>query len=201
MTKPRILLDSGAYSAFHRGDVIELDQYIGFVKRHSHLIESAVNLDIIPERGFDKDQLRAACEQSYRNLQIMKDAGINALPVVHQVDGPGWLERYLDDREPYIALAPVRGGGKRALNWLNRCFETIKQASYQPQLHGLAVTNAIQMMEFPWTSVDSSTWVRQAAAGNVFVPVFGLDDRPDYRHEPRPPAPARTTRKTKRAVR
>jgi hypothetical protein len=53
------------------------------------------------------------------------------------------------------------------------------------QVHGLAVTNSIQLTEFPWGSVDSSTWVRQAGTGNVLVPVFGIDDRPDYRHQPK----------------
>jgi hypothetical protein len=114
----------------------------------------------------------------------MKDAGLNPMPVVHRLDGPGSLERYLLDREPYIALAP-HGAGQRALNWLDRCFATIKQASYQVQVHGLAVTNSIQMTEFRWASVDSSTWVQQAGRGNVLVPVFGVDDRPDYRHRPK----------------
>jgi hypothetical protein len=185
MTRPSILLDSGAYSAFHQGDAVELSDYITFVRRQSSLIERVINLDIIPDPRLDADQIKATCEQSYRNLQTMKDAGLNPMPVVHQVDGPGWLERYLIDREPAIALAPLRRRRQSALRWLHLCFATIRQTSYQVQVHGLGVTNSIQMTEFPWASVDSSTWVQQAGRGNVLMPVFGIDDRPDYRHQPK----------------
>jgi hypothetical protein len=181
MIKPRILLDSGAYSVFRRGAVVELDAYIGFAKRHSHLLEYVVNLDVIPDVDLDVNK---ACEQSYANQQAMKDAGLKPLAVVHQVDEPGWLEKYLDDREPYIALAPAKRGGRRAIAWTMQCFDTIKQAPYRPKVHGLAVTSSLMMTEFPWTSVDSSTWLQQAKTGYVYVPVYGLDGKPDYRLQP-----------------
>jgi hypothetical protein len=182
--KPRILLDSGTYSAFHqRREQIELKAYISFVKRNSHLIEHPVNLDVIHD-GRDPDETKAACEKSYSNFQIMKNAGLKPLPVVHQTDGSGWLEKYLEEAEPYIALAPRKNGGKRAIKWLLRCFETIRQASYPVKVHGLAVTSSILMTEFPWTSVDSTTWIRQAACGIVFVPVYEHNDCPEYQHRP-----------------
>jgi hypothetical protein len=112
----------------------------------------------------------------------MKDAGLAPLPVVHQFDAPRWIERYLNDREPYIALAPK---GRGSLDWLNQCFKTIAQASYRPKVHGLAVTNTIQLIDFPWTSVDSATWVKQAAVGRLLVPLFDRADRPLYNFRPR----------------
>jgi len=126
MTRPRILLDSGAYSAFHQGDAVELSDYITFVRRQSPLIERVINLDVIPDPILDADQIKATCEQSYRNLQAMKDAGLSPLPVVHRLDGPGSLERYLVDREPYIALSP-HGAGQKALSWLHRSFAKLSR--------------------------------------------------------------------------
>jgi len=114
----------------------------------------------------------------------MKDAGLSPWPVIHQTDGRDWLERYLNDREPYIALAPFKHGGKSAVAWVQQSFATIKQASYQPRVHGLGVTNALLMVQFPWTSVDSSTWLRQAATGNVLVPVLQIGGKPDFRLQP-----------------
>jgi hypothetical protein len=87
------------------------------------------NLDIIPDPDMDRDEIEATCERSYQNQQFLKDAGLAPLAVVHRLDGPHWLERYLNDREPYIALAPGRHAG--AVGWLQRCFQTIAQASYQ----------------------------------------------------------------------
>jgi hypothetical protein len=184
MTRPRILLDCGAYSAFRLGATIDLHEYITFQQRHAHLIEHAINLDIISGPDLDAQQIKAACEQSYRNLHIMKDAGLSPWPVIHQTDGRDWLERYLNDREPYIALAPFKHGGKSAVAWVQQSFATIKQASYQPRVHGLGVTNALLMVQFPWTSVDSSTWLRQAATGNVLVPVLQIGGKPDFRLQP-----------------
>ena len=43
-----ILLDSGAFSAFNRGERIDLDDYIGFVKANESLIYRCINLDEIP---------------------------------------------------------------------------------------------------------------------------------------------------------
>ena len=43
-----ILVDSGAFSAFNRGECIDLDDYIRFVKRNNSLIYRCVSLDVIP---------------------------------------------------------------------------------------------------------------------------------------------------------
>jgi hypothetical protein len=111
----------------------------------------------------------------------MKDAGLNPLPVIHQIDGVEWLERYLDDREPYLAFAPK---GRGSFEWLGRCFSKIQQAPYVPKVHGLAVTNTLHLMNFPWTSVDSATWVKQAAVGRVLVPLFDRANQPLYHLRP-----------------
>ena len=50
MTAISIMLDSGAYSSWKRGEHIDLTSYIAFVKRNEHLLASYANLDVIPGR-------------------------------------------------------------------------------------------------------------------------------------------------------
>ena len=44
-----ILLDSGAFSAWNRGERIDLSAYIDFVKANKGLNFRYINLDVIPE--------------------------------------------------------------------------------------------------------------------------------------------------------
>lgn len=178
----RIILDSGAFTASRQGDAIDLREYICFARRNLPLLEQIINLDIIPNRDMNTAEIENACVRSYANQRAMKDAGLNPLPVVHQLDAQHWLERYLEDREPYVALAPK---GQGSFNWLSHCFKTIAQASYSPKVHGLAVTNTNQWLNFQWATVDSSTWVKQAAVGQVLVPLFDGTDQPLYHLRPR----------------
>src|SRR4051812_44347063 len=83
-----ILLDSGAYSAWTKGVVIDLPSYIQFIKKHRRMLAGYVNLDVIPgqdgRRPHDREQIEAAARASYRNLQLMRDAGLTPIPVFHQ---------------------------------------------------------------------------------------------------------------------
>jgi hypothetical protein len=175
---PRIFLDSGAFTAARQGQIIDLGEYTRFIRAHHDILAQFVNLDLIPDSGMDRDQIESAAEQSYANQQFLKDAGFSPLPVVHRLDGPGWLEKYLVDREPYIALAPGRKAG--AVGWLQRCFQTIAQASYQPKIHGLGVTTATQMTVFSFSTVDSATWIKQGGYGHLLIPLFNRADEPLY---------------------
>jgi hypothetical protein len=182
MTLTRIFLDSGAFTAARQGEAIDVREYTKFARRNLSLLHQVVNLDLIPDPLMDNDEIEDVCAKSYKNQQTLRDAGLSPLPVVHRLDAPIWLERYLEDGEPYIALAPGRQAG--AVGWLRRCFKTIAQASYKPKVHGLGVTNSIQLVNFPWSSVDSATWIKQAAVGRLLVPLFDGDDRPLYHLRP-----------------
>jgi hypothetical protein len=179
---PQIFLDSGAFSASRQGVAIDVREYAKFARQNLPLIGCMANLDIIPDPDMDRDEIEATCKRSYQNQQFLKDAGLAPLPVVHRLDGPNWLERYLSDGEEYICLAPGRNAG--AVGWLQRCFNTIAQASYQPRIHGLGVTTALLTTQFAWSSTDSSTWAKQAAVGRVLVPLFDSADQPLFHLRP-----------------
>jgi hypothetical protein len=126
---PKILLDCGAYSAWRFGESINLDDYTAFIRRNKHLLDCYVGLDTPPgsegRREWRREYNERAAAQSYRNQQFMKDAGLSPIPVFHQDERFGWLERYVEDGEACIALAPF-DGGLDALPWLDECFARLK---------------------------------------------------------------------------
>ena len=187
---PQIFLDSGAFSAFSQGQPIDVNNYTRFLKRYQHLVDRYASLDVIPgtdgQRTADPGRREAAAKQSYRNHQIMKDAGLSPIPVVHHDDRLCWLERYLKDGEPYIGLSPIKRSLHDAIRFLDAAFGLMKDGSGRTTVktHGFGVTTALLCKEYPWTSVDSATWLKAAGTGQILVPIY-VDDAPDYSLRPR----------------
>jgi hypothetical protein len=181
MTPPKILLDSGAYSAWTLGATINLDDYIEFIKRNEHLLDFYINLDVIPgsdgQRHWRSDQIEKAAAASYCNQQRLRDAALKPIPVFHQGEPFKWLDRYLQDGEPYIALAPS-DGGVNALPWLDDCFALLK-GRLHVKVHGLGLTTPLILHRYPWASVDSATWLKQSSVGQIPIPLY-RDGKPDY---------------------
>src|SRR5215510_8863381 len=102
MSRINLFLDSGAYSAWTKGQTIDVREYIKFIQAAAPWLSFYVNLDVIPGRA---DRVRtvadveASAAQSYRNLQIMKDAGLRPIPVFHHGEHFRWLEKMLADGE------------------------------------------------------------------------------------------------------
>jgi hypothetical protein len=188
MTIPIVLLDSGAFSAWTKGRVISIRDYIAFLKTHAGLVSRYVALDSIAgsdgEREYREDMIELATEQSYRNHQIMREAGLQPLPVFHQGERFAWLARYVRDGETYLCLAPnkrIPYTRSRIISWLDDCFSLLNDGRDKPpvKVHGLGVTALDLIWRYKWTSVDSSTWLTQSKVGQLVVPIF-VDGKPDY---------------------
>ncbi len=59
------------------------------------------------------------------------------------------------------------------LHW-DQAFEYIRKANPKIKVHGFAVTSFNLMMKYSWFSVDSTTWLKHAAYGNVMVPKYDI---------------------------
>jgi hypothetical protein len=178
---PKIMIDSGAYSARTVGTSIDLMEYIAFIKRNE--VDAYINLDIIPD-SHRPELIEQAAAASYRNQQAMKAAGLTPIPVFHQGERFYWLERMLADGERYIALAPAKGRDPR--HWLDDVFTLLSDSKGQPlvKVHGLGITTHKLLRRYRWTSVDSSTWIKQSRVGQIPVPLY-QDAKPNYslRHD------------------
>jgi hypothetical protein len=188
--KPINMIDSGVFSTWTIGRVIPLNDYIAFLKNDAGLVDRYVTMDAIAgsdgEREYRPSQIDLASEQSYRNHQIMKDAGLHPMPVFHQGERFSWLQRYVKDGESYLCLAPNKRlpyTRSRIIPWLDDCFSILNDGRGKPRvkLHGLGLTAPDLIWRYPWTSTDSSTWLTQSKVGQVPVPIF-VDGRPDYRY-------------------
>jgi hypothetical protein len=186
--KPIVMADSGAFSAFTIGRQISLHAYIAFLKNNAKLIDRYVVLDSIAgshgQREYREDLIDQASEQSYRNHQIMRDAGLHPLAVLHQGESFRRLERYVREGETYLCLAPhkrVAYTRSRTIGWLDDCFSILNDGHEKPRvkIYGLGLTALDLIWRYPWTSTDSSTWLTQSKVGQVPVPIY-VDGKVDF---------------------
>lgn len=140
-----IMLDSGAYSVMSKGKKIDVQEYISYCKQHGAVYDKIVNLDVISGGVTER------VDGGKANLQLMRDAGIDALPVFHQ-------------GEPWSVLEELASSGKVGLGFqrpircadefLDECFSIIPSST---KVHGFAMTNADYTGRYPFDSVDSAT--------------------------------------------
>jgi hypothetical protein len=185
----RLFLDSGAYSAWGQGHIIDVREYIKFVREAEPWITTYANLDVIPG-GSDRVRTTADAEasaaQSYRNLQIMKDAGLKPLPVFHHGERFHWLEQMLKDGENYIGVSTA----KNLLDivqrrWLGDFFREVTDQQGRPliRVHGFGAAHVRLLRRYPFYSVDSAGWLQAGAYGKIYVPPY-RDGKPDCLGDP-----------------
>lgn len=172
----KVMLDSGAFSAWTRGVEIELARYIAFIKENAALLDSYINLDSIPgERGRRptvKEVDRAAAE-SLENYRAMRAAGLRPIPVFHFGESFVWLERLLEAGADYICLGGTVGtrtAPKR--QFFDECFSILTNGRGEPivRVHGLGVSEGKFVTRYPWYSVDSTSWAIAPIYGMILVP-------------------------------
>ena len=163
--RPSIFLDSGAFSAFTKKIVIDIDEYIAFIKKYEKYLEVYSVLDDINDPDI-----------TYKNQKYMESKGVNPLPCYHYGEDIKYLKRYLDDDYNYIALGgmvPISTGVlKKWLDFLFNNYLTNTKGISKVKIHGFGLTSIDLMVRYPWFSVDSTSWVMTGRFGAVYVPVF-----------------------------
>jgi hypothetical protein len=164
MSKPRVLLDSGAYTASRKGKVINLDEYADFVLKHREEYDGCISLDVIGDGA-----------KSYDNWKYLRGKGVDVIPVYHASTEPIWLEKYLKHSD-HIALGAIANldTTKRIENlskiWNQYLID--KKGYPKVKVHGLGLTNIPIMFRYPWYSTDSFTPVISAVWGSVLLPLI-----------------------------
>ena len=182
-TKPYTLfLDSGAHSLYTR-EVIKkkhqkgyayydtkefwdyVDAYAAFLKKYKSSIDYYVNVDVI----FNP-------EMSWEVLKYMeKKHKLKPVPVIHHGTSLSWVERHL--KEGYELLG-IGGLGQEVTSsvytrWGDQVFDLICDNPKRlpcVRAHGFAMTSYPLITRYPWWSVDSTTWVKAASYGSIYVP-------------------------------
>lgn len=169
------MLDSGAYSAHHRGQPIEVGEYVSFLRGEGRgMCHEYIQLDKILDR-----------ETSRRWLLEMRDAGLTPMPVLTADDDEGvvagwaaWTDRVCvagnprSGRESWLGSARTLGDAFAA--YRARCLR-LRAASPGVRLHALSLTEGSRAIAMRLASVDSSSWVsgQRHATVAAFVPHVG----------------------------
>jgi len=153
---PPMFADSGAFSAMTQGVSIALGDYAQWLLTYKHLFQVYSNLDVIRHPLL-----------TWNNQERLEgDYGLTPLPVFHVATPWTWLEHYLD-RYRYVALGVAGHPYRTYMGWLVRCFQA---AQGRAVYHGFGITAWEPWRQFPWFSVDSSSWGQGFRYGQV--PVF-----------------------------
>lgn len=192
----KLMLDSGAFSAYQKGATIDLAAYMAYIKANQRYIDTYFNLDVIPGvRGKRRTPatIEDGARQSRENLLAMKKAGLTPIPVFHQEENFKWLEYMIQDREPYIALSTFKELTiPENRNWLDQCFGLLTDRDGWPmeikrgqrlKIHGLGVASFDLLKRYPWATCDATSWALTAAYGAIYVPVY-RDGKPNYAEAP-----------------
>lgn len=144
--KPRVYLDSGAWSAFTLGATINLDEYVSYVHRYRDLLWTYCNLD---------DMKRP--EVTVANQREMERQGLCPMPAFHVGEDFKFLDAYAEEYA-HVAIGrivPFTGRPKVIVPYLGKCFRVVNGRA---KVHGLGVSNVNLLQLFPWATTDSSAW-------------------------------------------
>jgi len=137
--------DSGAHSARTLGITLDVDSYAAWLHKWHGCFTVYANLDVIfgPKATWD-------------NQRALEDHGLHPMPVFHTGEPWSVLDRYLSEGYTYIALGKLLGNPwSRLAPWMDKAFA---MAGTSAVFHGFGLTNWPAIREFPFYSVDSSSW-------------------------------------------
>ena len=164
------MLDSGAYSAWSRGQPIDLDQYIAYIHTNAEHLDYYVALDVIPGSFGTRPtpaQVEESAAASWNNLLYMQAHGLSPIPVFHMHEHFKWLRKMIDHGCDYIGISPANDCTTHQKRmWLDKVFDFICDADGWPciKTHAFGMTALPLLTRYPWYSADSVTWITFSGA-------------------------------------
>lgn len=186
--KGRLMIDSGAYSAYTQGTELDVDEYIEYLNSIDDHTDVIVQVDTPPGNRF-KDRTAEDYESgprlSWENYLYMREKVLSVeklVPVFHMGESYKWLENMLEWKDsngkhiPYIGIAPLHSSEANPNNrssFIDRCFEIINRSSNpNVKTHAFGMTKLSVLEAYPFTSADSTSWILCAVNGSIMTP-FG----------------------------
>ncbi len=167
------ILDSGAFSAWKTGNVIDQMELINEAQ-DSNWWDEVVPLDVIGSASDTKlnvDAMASACGNQ------------RVLPIFHYGEPWEYLEQYKEEFNNRVALGGITSIGRvKKMAWLNQCFARV----YPCKFHGFGIGTKDVLMELPFVSADTASWGavhmygRSQAAPGLKIPRLGDGDRSEH---------------------
>ncbi len=141
--------DSGAFSAFSAGKVIDPDDFYAWADRWQDSLYWTASLDVIGD-----------IEASWRNWRDSPQH-LRLVPTVHFGADPRVIDRYVEGGADLIGLGgmvPYKMSPKRLLRWCLSVMVYARKTHPHVRFHGWGVNNPDVSAMLPWWSVDSSKY-------------------------------------------
>ena len=187
-----MFMDSGAFSAWTKKEVINIDEYASFCLRFQDDLECIASLDVIPGKFGcvpTKAEVDQSAEKGFENYLYLLEKGLDPnklMHIFHQGEDFFWLEEIIKVC-PYFGISPANDRTtEQKIQWLEQCMRVACDENGMPRgkWHGFGVTSWDIMYRYPWFSCDSSTWLRPGSYGYIYVPMFTHGEC-DYSKPPR----------------
>lgn len=177
----KLFVDSSAYGAWTRGAQIDIDEYISWLNENAGSFSVIASLDVIPGTKGEKaslQQVKQASEESWANYLYMYERledRDHLIPVFHVGEPWDALHRILEYRHAdgspilYMGLGGLVGvSTKERERWLSKVWDIILSSSNASiKTHAFGVTTLSILETYPFTSADSTTYIRAAAMGEL----------------------------------
>lgn len=159
----KVFLDSGAFTLQNdKGCNLAtahayMGKYLAFVREYLPKLDAFVTVD------WRRDG--AVVQES---LQWFKDRGVGVMPVYHGETDMANLRRICDEGYKWVGVSKADSATQFTLHrFYSRVFEIAD--SYQVSIHGLSETS-LNMLRYPFYSVDSTTWLQDSGRGLIIQP-------------------------------
>lgn len=181
-----IFIDSGAYSAYTKGAVVDTEAYLDWLNEYGDAFTVFAQVDFIPGKSnqeTDPDIYLKAPRISWENYLYMRsklrpELKPKLCPVFHEGEYWEWLDNMLEwtdpetgEHIPYICLSPHTETTSAArLKFCKTAYSMIRKSSNpNVKTHCLGLT-ALHLLKYvPATSVDSTTWLQTAIHGQILL--------------------------------
>lgn len=164
----KIFMDSGGFSARVSGADIELDEYKDFLAGASKHCDVSANLDF----GTWEEQ-----EEKYEILKSTPGV-VRVLPVYHIDEWETSMFKELDElleKHDHIAIGGLAGENvteemkRKYLNFVFSRWNVFRKKGKQIKIHGFGITTQDYCFQYPFYSVDSTSWLGGARFGTFVV--------------------------------
>ena len=141
-----LILDSGAFSVWSKGDTVDIDKYANFCKGVKDILPEGinlyvVNLDVLPGKFGERpteQQREDSAKQGWENMLYLESKGLKVIHVFHQHESFEWLEK-MRKHSDYIGISPANDCSmNEKMAWLDKVFSIIRDTI---KTHGFAVTS------------------------------------------------------------
>ena len=194
--KGKLIVDSGAFTAWTKGVEIDVDEYITWLNKYKDHIYLAGQVDTIPgkpgngkaNRAPTLIEVKEAAQKTYDNYWYMRERLDNPdmlLYTFHVGEPFEFLEKVLEHPNiSYIALGGMVGKNVPTKeNFIQRCFEIIRNSKNpEVKVHAFGITTPNILEKFPFASGDSTGWIMVGASGQIYSKYGQLDLSKMNRH-------------------